>query len=475
MNDSKTYRSIASLDIYERNNFKKFLQSPYFNKNQKLLDLYELFDEHLRGKLDKLEKEEVWKTIFDSPFQDSKLRKLNNDLLKQFERFITIEHIEKDEKAVLTYQLKAINDRNLELLYNSVKAKLDRINKITIDRSADHYFFQYDTEKTKFELKSDIERKSKRSDFSKEFNVAEISRNLDIFYLSEKLKYICTTLSWSKIYKIEIEPFDISSFEKFIFERKEIIPPIAIYYQIYLTLTDPDNLKHFTLLRKLITNYIDLFPLKEQRYIYDSAVSYGVGKVNAGNLDLQRPTFELYKQALKSDGFYENGYLSESSFRNIIFFALRNEEFEWAEEFISKYSNDLKPEIKDNAVSFNLARIKFYQKKFGEVISLIQNVNYVDSGYDLNSRSFLLASYYELEELDSLESLINSTNSYVRREKRISETRKRLILNQNKFLKKLISTNPMDKKALHKLKETLQNTSGVASKPWLLEKIDELL
>ena len=476
MKITKTYRCIQSLDVYERNAFKKFLLSPYFNKNNALIELSEIYDSLSKEEVEQIQKETIWTMLYnDKAFNDTKFRKLNSDLLKLFEQYIRIEAFENDQKTKLTIELKAVNERNLDLLYNTTKAKLDRYEKYNIDKSADHYYYLYETEKTKFELKTDIERKSKKADFAKDFNIADISLNLDIFYLSEKLKYISTTLSWSKLYKIEIEPFDISPIKKIISERKEIIPPIALYYQIYLTLVEPEELRHFLILRKLIKKYLDVFPPKEQRYILDSAVSYGVGKVNSGSLELQKPTLELYKEALGFEGFYDSGFLSPTSFRNIVFFALRTKEFEWAQAFVESYGERLKEEHRENAVTFNLARIAFYKKDFNKVIELLQIVEYNDIFYNLVSRTFLLASYYELDEFDSLEAAINSANIYLRRNKGISESQKKLYLNQNKYLKKIATINQNDKSAIKKLKDQLTETKGVASKPWLIEKINELL
>jgi len=464
------------LDVYENNAFKKFLLSPYFNKNKSLIALHDIYTNYSEKQLELEDKKTIWNSILENKnYNDSKFRKLNSDLLKLFEQFIRIEAFEADKKTRLTVELKAINNRNLDILYNSTKAKIDRYKKYNIDKSADHYYYLYETEKTKFELKTDIERKNKKTDFTKEFNISNISINLDIFYLSEKLKYISTTLSWSKLYKIKIEPFDISPIKKIISDKKEIIPPIALYYQIYLTLTEPEELRHFLILRKLIHKYLDVFPPKEQRYILDSAVSYGVGKVNSGFLELQKPTLDLYKEALEFEGFYDAGFLSPTSFRNIVFFALRTKEFDWAESFVNTYGERLKEEQRENAKTFNLARIAFYKKEFNQVIQLLQLVEYDDVFYNLVSRTFLLASYYELEEYDSLEALINSTNVYLRRDKGISESSKRNYLNQNRFLKRIMNVNQNDKSAIEKLKRQLSDTKGVASKPWLVEKINELL
>ncbi|HCV50501.1 MAG TPA: hypothetical protein DGP89_04080, partial [Saprospirales bacterium] len=205
------------MDVYENNAFKKFLLSPYFNKNKSLIALHDIYTNYSEKQLELEDKKTIWNSILENKnYNDSKFRKLNSDLLKLFEQFIRIEAFEADKKTRLTVELKAINNRNLDILYNSTKAKIDRYKKYNIDKSADHYYYLYETEKTKFELKTDIERKNKKTDFTKEFNISNISINLDIFYLSEKLKYISTTLSWSKLYKIKIEPFDISPIKKII-------------------------------------------------------------------------------------------------------------------------------------------------------------------------------------------------------------------------------------------------------------------
>lgn len=476
MKITKTYKCIESLDVYEKNAFKKFLISPYFNKNEYLIALHDIYSNLTEEQIMNEKKETIWASIFENlKYNDTKFRKLNSDLLKLFEHFITIEAFEKDKQTKLIVELKAINERNLDVLYNSIRAKLDRFEKNNIDKSADHYHFLYETEKTKFELKTDIERKNKKTDFVKEFNIADISRNLDIFYLSEKLKYISTTISWSKLYKIEIEPFDITPIKRIVSDRKEIIPPIALYYQIYLTLIEPEELRHFSILQKLIKKYLNVFPPKEQRYILDSAVSYGVGKVNKGSLELQKPTLDVYKEALEYEGFYDNGYLSPTSFRNIVFFALRTKEYDWAEYFVNTYGQHLREELRENAITFNLSRISFYQKDYNKVIQLLQQVEYDDVFYNLNSRMLLMASFYELEEIDSLEALMNSTSAFLRRESKISNSRKQIYKNPIRFLRKMISLNPNEKKGFLLLKEEITTTSNVASKPWLLEKINELI
>ena len=48
-------------------------------------------------------------------------------------------------------------------------------------------------------------------------------------------------------------------------------------------------------------------------------------------------------------------------------------------------------------------------------------------------------------------------------------------MNLIKFTSQLIKILPRDTLKLQKLRDDIQNTKGVVSKPWLLEKVDEML
>ena len=85
---------------------------------------------------------------------------------------------------------------------------------------------------------------------------------------------------------------------------------------------------------------------------------------------------DLYKEALEFEGFYDAGFLSPTSFRNIVFFALRTKEFDWAESFVNTYGERLKEEQRENAKTFNLARIAFYKKEFNQVIQFFEHISY---------------------------------------------------------------------------------------------------
>lgn len=100
------------------------------------------------------------------------------------------------------------------------------------------------------------------------------------------------------------------------------------------------------------------------------------------------------------------GELSPWDFRNIVVLGLRLGETDWVENFINTHKNFIPEAMRANAVSFNLAQVYFYQKKYEKVMVLLQKVEYEDLTYNLNSKSLLLIAYYELQEIETLHSLL---------------------------------------------------------------------
>ena len=119
--------------------------------------------------------------------------------------------------------------------------------------------------------------------------------------------------------------------------------------------------------------------------------------------------------------------------------------------------------------------MEFYRKNYGKVLDHLNKVNYEDVWYNLNAKTLQLAAYYELDEYDALESLLQAYKMYIRREKSLSPSRKIHYQKLIKFTAALTKINAKDKIKVQKLKEEIENTKGVVSKPWLLEKVEDML
>jgi hypothetical protein len=226
----------------------------------------------------------------------------------------------------------------------------------------------------------------------------------------------------------------------------------------------------------ILDKFGDSFPRNEAEFIYQAALNYCVKKLNKGSRQFLEEYFNVFNILLIKDLLLTEGELSPWHFRNIVTIALRLGKYDWTESFIKNYKKSLPHSMRENAVSFNLAMLYFYQKKHNQVKELLQTVEYEDISYNLNSKAMLLSSYYETDEIEPLYSLMDSFRTYLNRHKDFSAAKRIHYTNLIKFTKQLTKIIPGDKKAIEKLKKEVEEAEpkGIASITWLKEKIAEL-
>ena len=468
------YSILEKLNKIEQNRLRKYVQSPYFNKNDTLVRLMEYFLEEINGgRNGELTKEAVWSELgLAAPYDDVRFRKYCSDLLKMVENFLAQQLYEEDPLQQTAYLMDAVERKKLVKLYKSILKTADRISELETIHSTDYYYHKYQIEMNRFQMMEAETNRAMRA------NVEDISNNLDYFYFGEKLRLYNFILSQRHIASHQYNFQFIDEITRHIGENSkyEQIPPIALYNQIQLTYTEPENETHYYKLKVLLDKFAEWFPVNQAKVeMYMSAQNYCIRKINQGNQHFVKELFILYKDLLKHELILADGVLSPWYFRNIVVTGLRLGEFEWTENFIHQYKDTLPEELRDNAVSFNLATFYFYQKKFDKVIELLQTVEYEDFTYNLNSKAMLIATYYEKDEIEPLHSLLESFRTYLNRNKTtIQEQRRVSFLNLIRHTKKLTRIIPGDKAGAEKLMREIEITKNVASIDWLKEKISEL-
>lgn len=460
------------------NSFTKFIHSPYFNVNEHITNLYLLIIDHLKiGDIHLMEPKQLWELIFPkTPYNNQKFLKLTSDLTNLLEQFLAQKEFDASLSLKTQLKLEGVRKRGMEPLYNSIIGETERLQNVEINQSSEFYLQKYQIEKNIFSLKSENEKKNEKFEITSALNIKDIVENLDYFYVAEKLKLYCTLLSWKKMYKLEIEMDNMQEVLSLATKHPyNKIPPINIYYTIHLTYIDEENIVNYYQLRNLIKKFIHLFPKSEQRDIFQTAISYCINKGNKNISLFHQESFDIYKEALLNNTLVVNDEMLVTTFRNIVPIALRVEEFSWAENFIHDYAKYVDEKYRVNAVEFSLARLEFYRKNYGKVLEHLYKVSFEDVWYNLGSKTLQIASYFELDEFEALESLLQSFKMYIRREKSLTNERKSTYLNLIKFTSGLMKINHRDQQKLMKLKSEIETTQGVVSKPWLIEKVDQLI
>lgn len=469
---TKLYQTLEKLDAYTFNRFEKFLASPYHNSNKRLILLNSILkDEILKNK--KQSKEKIYYKLYpNKTFNDQKLRLDFSDLLKLFVSFSGYETYRSNPISRANSELQGISNLKLKSLYsNSIKSITTKFNKSVL-RNSNYFLEKFKLETLIFELTTEFEKKSKIN--KKVINYLEINRNLDYFYLIEKLKWYCSYLSWTLIGPNFQEIRYIDVILEIIESLNEDIPvELKIFHKVYKTVIDLDDSESYYELKELVFNYYQLFNSIEAKELYGSLINYCVRRANKGHIEYIAEIIEIYDIGIKNKVLLEKNHITPTAMRNIVGAALRVNKFDWTEKFIEENIHLVEEKYRQNALKFNLARIYFYKKEFEKVIETIREVEFNDNLYSNVSKTMLLASYYELEDEDALFYFADSFSIYLKRNRRLSDRVRREYLNLVKFTKKL-SKARYKPSILVKLKKEIIEIKELASRKWFLEKLKEL-
>lgn len=472
MYKSKPVLLLKSLSASEIKELEKFIRSPFFNRNELLEKLFLLLKkEYPTFESPAIERTRLYQKLFGSEkFEESKLRYSFSDLSKLIEKFIVLKELDKSKIVQNQLLLEHYKNADLEKHFSQTLEDTRKILSQSDLQDSEYYFRKYILEESLYNYSSI------RRDKSLDEILQHVADNLDYYYISKKLKFMCEMFTRQNFLNSEYKtPLIHELLEHVKNTDYSAFPAIHVYYRVLKTLIEEDNEENYRELLESLQTHGTHFNKDELRDLYFLAQNYCTKKINQGQQNYLREYFNLSIVLLEKELIYENGFIIPSTFKNIVTVGLRLEEFEWTENFIYTYKDRLAPKFRENAFTYNLAWLHFFKEEYKKTLRLLSNVEYMDVYYVLDSKCLLLKTYYELEEVDAFYSLVDSFYVYLRRNDLISGYQKTIFLNFVKFVKKLMRVRLGDRKAAQKLIDEIHETQQVASISWLLKKAESMV
>lgn len=467
---SKIFQALLTLNSVEMRQFNEFVHSPYFNKNEKLV----LFSDYLLQQYpdfndNKLNKKIIFKKIFPKKtYDDLKMRHLQSMLFKLLEQFFVVQHSLKGEKNSQIKLLAEFRQRGLTKPFHGLEKKIRKAQEEYERRGLGYYYrrFQFGVE-----LESFYDQYLTKNVGT---HLQEVSDNLDVFYIVNKLKQSCAVYSYKNIFK---QDFNLKFIDELLLHLKENDYPntlIQLYYSGLLTLIEPDESAHFQKLKGLLIEEQESIPIGVAQDLHTLARNYAINRANKGHEVYKGELFDLYKTAIE-EGLLENatGQFPASSYKNIVSIGLAVQEYDFTEKFIKKYSKKLEEEEQSDQYHHSLARLHFSKGDYEKTIDLINRIDFKDPRIIYSTKVLLMKTYYELEEIDALEYLIDSFKQMISRKKNTTYYGKGYMA-VIKGIRKLIRLNPYDKKSIEKLKAQIAKDKINFERSWLLEKLAKI-
>ncbi len=471
MQDTKLHILLCRLNAYELNRFRLFLDSPYHNQDQKLINLYDALRPYYKADSQSIpDRYKIWKKIQPSrAFTNLYFARMLSDLLKKLEAFLTLERLKKQPHDSHYHLLDMYTSMKLDKHFT--EPYLQARNQLEKQPLRDHEYYLH-TFRLDEQQYTYIENKGQR-DTSK--HLVEAMSSLDNFYLVNKLRYCASVLHYRHFLSMQEDTALLTEILGYLREHPPIHIPVAdAYYRAILTLIEPDQEGHYTSLRQILSTHLLLMADYTRRELFAFALNYCIRRINKGDTTYLPEILGLYQYALDQDLLYQDDVLSPWDYKNIVTIALRGRNYQWALSFIETYQVRLPEEEKENAYTFNMARYYFAIRQYDKVLQLLQDVEYSDVFYQLDSKTTLMKTYYELDEYTSLLSLRESFRMLLDRKKLISEQNKVNYGNFSRLVLKLYRTDVKDKTKVATLRREIEATTNTADRTWILEKLSEL-
>ncbi len=459
-------KTFSKKDLRE---LKKWLDSPAHNQREDVVLLFEYLTDGSHLENEKyLKKEKVFCKIFPKePYDDARLRQTMHFLLKAIEEYFIWQELQEDTVQTRIALARMYRKRKLDKAFRKAIRNVQDLQDNHSYRNEQYLRNEYLLQQERYLYYENKERTTK-------MNLQEVSDALDSTYMVEKLRQTCLMLAHQAVYKADYDMGLLDEAVQYI-EKKKLtsIPGITIYYYVYKMIAEKSNPAHFEALTKQIKSYSHLFPKGEMQGIYVHAINYCIGRINSGQQEYFRKVFELYRQGIENSVLIENDIIDPYTFRNVISSGIKLREFEWLDHFIHNYKDYLEEQHRENSFLFNLARLRFEQRDYDSAMRLLAQTDFDDILIQLSAKVMLLKMYYELDEIDAMESLLESMRAYLQRKKIMGYGR----INFQNFIRysaKLLRINPYNEDQKNKLRQEIATADRVAERDWLLQQLDAL-
>ena len=472
---------LKTLDNQDWREFVRYVKSPFFNRNERLIALVDLLKKQAPDFSEKsLTKEKIFETLYDkqTPYNEQQVYDHISFLMRLLESFLSYQQFQNDKAMESRYLLHAFAQRNLPDHFERVFRKQKRAQEKQPYRNATFHLARFFAEREANQLSV----LTHRPDYVQ--ITARMVDHLDRFFIASRLQHGCSRLVYMQVWKTESDTFFLDEIIHFLEGKGKMYlesPYVGAYYHIYSMLSgEADTEKHYESLRQVLSSQSDAFTPDETYTLYGYAQNYVSRQLNAGKSDYLEEIFRLFQEMLEKEVFLINGYLDAGVYKNMVTVGLRLGQFDWVADFLDTYRSYLHPTHQDAAYHYNVAAYYYARGEYSKALRELLQTDLIDVDYHLNVRQMQLKIYLEQEEDEALHSLMDAFSSYLKRNKQVSDSKLQAYRNLVKFIRKAARLRQrsygLEKEAFIKLKNTLLEEIATApnlpNRAWLKERVE---
>jgi hypothetical protein len=465
---TKLIKLLSTFSTLEWKRFGRYVQSPFHNTNQSLIQLYKILKKAIPVENVKdLEEARVYKKLYGVEVMNiSKFRNACSDLYQLATDFLVEIYLDREKEKKKKLLIEALSERNYELFKGVSLQLIKEIENQEVYLDNDDFLLLY---QLNYDLYHHIEKDKYNS---QEEDLKKSWKNLNDFY-----EYIQLQL--------ELEVINRQNYlnQKDIIEQANKVPLKELFEAVKNLYKEKETSAYFQLKEKIYQHWGHL-KKKHRINLFLHLINFSFTNVLIQKEFGYTEAMTLYKRGLKEKLWVVNGKMRDIEFLNISMIGFKLEPNDWVVNFIETHEQYLLEEVRDFLVPLVYAYRANFEKDYEQVIYLLREVVPRNNPIYLERiKKLLIRAYFEgllagKEEYNSLLTYeLDSIKKLITRSNRLSDLKKDANLNFLYLFKKLMNISTMKDLNLNEIEEfetLLNETRPLTLKHWLQEKVLEI-
>jgi len=500
MKSSILIEILQSFSTNEIKELGEFIRSPFYNKNESVIKLYDYLRKYYpEFPEDKIEKETVYRKIFSgTQYNDGFMRKVIFQLSRLGENYLSYIAGTKDTIKLRIDLLGELNIRKLGKSFKKYYPELSR--DVDKNQYKDHNYYQ-----NKYSLETLITNSMNNIRYKVDLHDKKLSYNEHVIRKLQWLRNYFLSVSLNTYrylnYQGYTDQFEFSDevldlIIDFLLEGDNDLtnkglkfkedPIIKLHINEIMLMKVKNesknigNDKYYLILKKALMVHNKQFTHDAMFSLYNILHQHCIYKILRGFSDYRKERFELDKIALERDIYRPAGEdnFPPPAFASLVRDASEMGETGWAESFINKYEKFLEKVNYETVINLSYAHINFSKKDFTKALKHLNKIKPIKRWeFKFGVKELTLLTYYELSMFNEIYYLLDSFRHFI--SSMGAHFSKNRIISRNNFIKyysKLIKAKDRHKKIdLTEMILDLKNTELVIfGREWLMEKVKEL-
>ncbi len=256
-------------------------------------------------------------------------------------------------------------------------------------------------------------------------------------------------------------------------DRKNALEFLVSYYSSAAE-SEQDSMEYFLKLKQIYLELYNDFDKNMKTRLNAALSNICLRKITAGVISYHYEFEELYLKII-SDGTFSNtdrnNYFDKRLFKAIIVTSLYLKKVGWLENFLNDYINYTDPQFKDHLLNYARAGIQFEKRNYDKALFYLNNIDQKQIIYKIDCKNLTAKIYYETNSRNNLFPLLDTYKKLLVNNEIKNDVTGKAHLAFINFLKKIALAEKTD---AEQLINSVNKSKILNSKPWLLEKLNEL-